>query len=157
MKPILVVQGAQAIDDVPRLIELEQAAEIRFATSVDELRQALTGAEVMLGWNFRADSLRQAWGSADSLRWIHWGGAGVDAAGALEIRWSRGTAVSRFHPGWLYAHDYSNPRVSDEFGIEPESWDADSCPEPPSFNGAAMPIDFIFARNLSARVLGSSF
>ena len=85
MKPILVVQGAQAIDDVPRLIELEQAAEIRFATSVDELQQALTGAEVMLGWNFRADSLRQAWGSADSLRWIHWGGAGVDAAMFSEL------------------------------------------------------------------------
>ncbi len=64
--------------------------------------------------------------------------AGVDAAGALALRWSRRTAISRFHPGWLYAHDYSNPRVNDEFGIEPESWDADRRPEPPSFDGAAI-------------------
>jgi phosphoglycerate dehydrogenase-like enzyme len=34
----------------------------------------------MLGWNFRADSLRAAWDSASHLRWIHWAGAGVDAA-----------------------------------------------------------------------------
>jgi phosphoglycerate dehydrogenase-like enzyme len=44
------------------------------------LRRLLPGAEVMLGWNFRAASLREAWDAADSLRWIHWAGAGVDAA-----------------------------------------------------------------------------
>ena len=80
MKPILVVQGAQRVEEVPRLAELQDQADIRFATTADELHQALPGAEVMLGWNFRADSLREAWGSADSLRWIQWGGAGVDAA-----------------------------------------------------------------------------
>ena len=80
MKPILVVQGAKAVDEVPRLSELEGEAEIRFATSTDELTRALPGADIMLGWNFRADSLREAWSSADRLRWIHWGGAGVDAA-----------------------------------------------------------------------------
>jgi len=80
MKPVLVVQGATAIDQVPRLAELSQQAEIRLAVSVDELRAALPGADALLGWNFRADNLRQAWGAADRLRWIHWGGAGVDAA-----------------------------------------------------------------------------
>ena len=80
MKPVLLVQGAETVDQVPRLDELASQAEIRFASSADELRQALPGAEVMLGWNFRADSLREAWDSADALRWIHWGGAGVDAA-----------------------------------------------------------------------------
>lgn len=80
MKPILVVQGASRIDDVPRLGELQDQAEIRFASSTDELRAALPGAEAMLGWNFRADSLREAWDSAADLRWIHWCGAGVDAA-----------------------------------------------------------------------------
>ena len=34
----------------------------------------------MLGWNFRAASLREAWAAVDSLCWIHWAGAGVDAA-----------------------------------------------------------------------------
>lgn len=80
MKTVLVVQGARRVKDVPRLEEIETEAEIRFATSADELRDALPGAEVLLGWNFRADSLQQAWASASELRWIHWGGAGVDAA-----------------------------------------------------------------------------
>ena len=80
MKPVLLIQGAEQIDEVPRLGELSKQAELRFATSADELRTALPGAEVMLGWNFRADSLREAWDSATELRWIHWAGAGVDAA-----------------------------------------------------------------------------
>lgn len=80
MKPVLVVQGVTRIDEVPRLGELEGKAEIRFATTVDELHAALPGADVLLGWNFRADFLQQAWDSASGLRWIHWAGAGVDAA-----------------------------------------------------------------------------
>ena len=80
MNPVLVVQGVASSDEVPRLEELAAQAEIRCATTVDELRAALPGADVLLGWNFRADSLREAWDSADRLRWIHWGGAGVDAA-----------------------------------------------------------------------------
>ena len=80
MKPVLVVQGVTRIDEVPHLGQLEGRAEIRFATSVDELRSALPGADVLLGWNFRAENLREAWEAADSLRWMHWGGAGVDAA-----------------------------------------------------------------------------
>ena len=80
MKPVLVIQGARTIDEVPRLTELSDQAELRFATTEDELRATLPGAEAMLGWNFRADSLRAAWDSASDLRWIHWAGAGVDAA-----------------------------------------------------------------------------
>jgi len=80
LKPILVVQGVKQLDEVPGLEVLADQAEIRTATSVSELRAALAGAEVMLGWNFRADSLRAAWSAADSLRWLHWAGAGVDAA-----------------------------------------------------------------------------
>ncbi|MDH3760196.1 MAG: D-2-hydroxyacid dehydrogenase [Gammaproteobacteria bacterium] len=88
MKPVLVVQGASRIDEVPRLAELENDVEIRLATSTDELRAALPGAEAMLGWNFRADSLQQAWDCAGDLRWIHWGGAGVDAAMFAELKQS---------------------------------------------------------------------
>jgi phosphoglycerate dehydrogenase-like enzyme len=80
MKPVLLVQGVKHIDEVPRLAELSDQAEIRCASSVEELRAMLPGAEVMLGWNFRAASLREAWSAVDSLRWIHWAGAGVDAA-----------------------------------------------------------------------------
>jgi phosphoglycerate dehydrogenase-like enzyme len=80
MKPVLLVQGASSIDDVPGLAAIEAQAEIRFASDTEEMRAALPGAEVMLGWDFRADSLREAWDHAGDLRWIHWGGAGVDAA-----------------------------------------------------------------------------
>ena len=85
MKPVLLVQGATSIDDVPGLASIADQAEIRFASDADEMRAALPGAEIMLGWNFRADSLREAWASADALRWIHWGGAGVDAAMFSEL------------------------------------------------------------------------
>ncbi len=80
MKPILLVQGVKHIDEVPRLAELSDQAEIRCASSANDLRTMLPGAEVMLGWNFRAASLRNAWSAVDGLRWIHWAGAGVDAA-----------------------------------------------------------------------------
>jgi len=80
LKPVLLVQGVKQIDEVPRLHELIDQAEIRFATSVDELRRQLPGADVMLSWDFSATSLRDAWSAASDLRWIHWAGAGVDAA-----------------------------------------------------------------------------
>jgi len=80
MKPVLLVQGVKQVDEVPRLNELVDHAEIRFATSVEELQRQLPGTDVMLGWNFRAASLRDAWSAARDLRWIHWAGAGVDAA-----------------------------------------------------------------------------
>ncbi len=80
MKPVLLVQGVKDIDEVPRLHELRDQAEIRCAHDDADFRRMLPGAEVLLGWNFRAASLREAWAEADGLRWIHWAGAGVDAA-----------------------------------------------------------------------------
>ena len=80
MKPVLLVQGVQSMDEVPGLDSLRDEVEIRVASTVDELRAELPGSDVLLGWNFRADSLREAWPAADRLRWIHWAGAGVDAA-----------------------------------------------------------------------------
>jgi len=80
VKPILLVQGINNLDEVPRLAELSDQAEIRCANSVEDLHAMLPGAEVMLGWSFRAASLREAWPAVDGLRWIHWAGAGVDAA-----------------------------------------------------------------------------
>jgi phosphoglycerate dehydrogenase-like enzyme len=78
LKPVLVIQGEKGIDVVPRLDELSGQVELRFASTAAELRNALPGADVLLGWNFRA-GLQDVWGSASDLRWIHWAGAGVDA------------------------------------------------------------------------------
>ncbi|MFP6743667.1 MAG: D-2-hydroxyacid dehydrogenase, partial [Alphaproteobacteria bacterium] len=76
---VIAVQGAAGVDDVPGLGRLGEQAELRFATTVDELHRALAGADVMLGWDFAAGGLDQAWDVAGDLRWVHWCGAGVDA------------------------------------------------------------------------------
>ena len=76
---VVVIQGARGVEDVPGLAEISSSLELRFANTDEELARAFQGAEVMLGWDFRAAAVRRAWGSADRLRWIHWGGAGVDA------------------------------------------------------------------------------
>lgn len=75
----VVIHGAESPGAVPGLAELEGEAEFQVATSVQELEAALPGAEVVLGWDFRAGELARAWPVATSLRWIHWCGAGVDA------------------------------------------------------------------------------
>jgi len=79
-KTILVVQGASGFSDVPGLSAVADGAEIRFATDRNSLNAVLPGADVLLGWDFRADDLEACWSAADTLKWIHWGGAGVDAA-----------------------------------------------------------------------------
>lgn len=78
-KPVVVVQGAKDAHDVPGLETKASEVALRFATSEPELSAALPGADVLLGWDFRADALRNAWAKASELRWIHWSGAGVDA------------------------------------------------------------------------------
>ena len=75
----VVILGAKSPGAVPGLAELEGDAEFQVATSVQELETVLPGAEILLGWDFRADELTQAWPAAAKLRWVHWCGAGVDA------------------------------------------------------------------------------
>ncbi len=76
---IVVIHGASDPRDVPGLDRLDDDVVLRAAPTVDALRTALPGAEVVLGWDFRAGALEAAWGAADRLRWIHWAAAGVDA------------------------------------------------------------------------------
>lgn len=90
----IVVQGATSADDVPGIAALaegpgiaalaegpgEPEVELRFSMTVGELRAALPGADVLLGWDFAAGGLEEAWDAAGDLRWIQWCGAGVNAA-----------------------------------------------------------------------------
>ena len=76
----VVIQGVESAGEVPGLETLAGEASFRCAGSLDALRDALPGAEVLLGWKFDASDVRHAFGRADRLRWIQWGGAGVDAA-----------------------------------------------------------------------------
>ena len=76
----VVIQGVESACDVPGIEAIEADAAFRCASDLDALRDALPGAEVLLGWNFAADDVMHAFECADRLRWIQWGGAGVDAA-----------------------------------------------------------------------------
>ena len=75
----VVIQGVESAGEVPGLDALAGDAVFRCASSLGALREALPGAEVLLGWNFAADDVARAFDRADRLRWIQWGGAGVDA------------------------------------------------------------------------------
>ncbi len=63
----------------PGLESVAGAAEVRYAGSLEALRAALPGAEVLFVADFRSRMLREAWPAARDLRWIHLAGAGVDA------------------------------------------------------------------------------
>lgn len=76
----LVVQGAEKISDVPGLHEVATGIEVVCAPDVDALEKHLPGADILLGWDFRGRDLADCWHCVDKLQWIHWCGAGVDAA-----------------------------------------------------------------------------
>ncbi len=76
----VLIQGAASAEEVPGLAAIADAADFRFAMTADELRAALPGADVLLGWDFAAGGLEEAWENATDLRWIQWCGAGVNAA-----------------------------------------------------------------------------
>lgn len=76
----VLIQGVETPGEVPGIEAIAAHSEFRCANRLDELRASLPGAEVLLGWSFRAADLRYAFDRANRLRWIQWGGAGVDAA-----------------------------------------------------------------------------
>lgn len=76
----LVVQGAAGADDIVDFERIAALATVRFAPDAETLTAALPGADALLGWKFSNRALPQAWHAVDRLRWIHWCGAGVDAA-----------------------------------------------------------------------------
>ncbi len=76
----IVVNGASKISEIPGLDVLSDEAELVCAPDAERLAAVLPGAEILLGWDFKGRDLPDAWPLADSLKWIHWCGAGVDAA-----------------------------------------------------------------------------
>ncbi|NGN91237.1 D-2-hydroxyacid dehydrogenase [Nocardioides sp. KC13] len=56
---------------------IEADAEVTY-TDAEGLADALRGAEALLLWDYFSEAVRDAWPSADSLRWIHVAAAGVD-------------------------------------------------------------------------------
>jgi phosphoglycerate dehydrogenase-like enzyme len=60
----------------PRLSEIEELAEVRL-TKADGLASAMDGADVLYQWHSFSPALRENWGAAASLKWIHVSAAGV--------------------------------------------------------------------------------
>jgi len=75
----VLIHGAATVDEVPGLRAVGEGVSFRCARSIDELSRELPHAQVLLGWDFRAADLAALWSRASAMRWIHWGGAGVDA------------------------------------------------------------------------------
>ena len=75
----VLIHGAASVREVRGLEAVEGEVRFQSARSIDELRQRLPHAQILLGWDFRAHDLAEVWSAARELRWIHWGGAGVDA------------------------------------------------------------------------------
>ena len=64
---------------------LRELADVTYADAAG-LAQALPGTEVLFVWDFFSGALRDAWHTADSLRWVHVAAAGVDAVLFDELR-----------------------------------------------------------------------
>ena len=88
-KPVVVVLATPQGPPPPKLESVAKVATLRHARSPQELAQALEGAEVLLIWDFRSATLRDAWSHARDLRWIHAASAGVDTILFPELAASR--------------------------------------------------------------------
>lgn len=78
--PNVTIFGARGAEELPGLTAIGDSARLRFAGSAEELAQLIPDTDVMLNWDFRAGALEHVWPRARRLQWVHWAGAGVDAA-----------------------------------------------------------------------------
>lgn len=75
--PLVVV--ARVDKPPPGLPETETGARYVFARDADELRDALSDAEVMFAWNYADPTVfEKSFSAARRLRWIHTAGVGVE-------------------------------------------------------------------------------
>lgn len=79
-RPNVTVFGAERPEDLPGLSAIENEIRLRLAPREQDLAQVIPDTEILLSWDFRAGVLERVWSRAGKLRWVHWAGAGVDAA-----------------------------------------------------------------------------
>ena len=77
MKHIMAIYGAENPQELPGIDKMPGSVELRYAFTVDELREAAQGADMMFLWSGTGAVVQQAWSATDNLRWIHQAGAGV--------------------------------------------------------------------------------
>lgn len=76
-RPVIVVLCSPADGRPPHLEPVEARAEVRY-TDAAGLAAAVDGAEALLLWDFFSTAVKDVWGHAGALRWIHVAAAGVD-------------------------------------------------------------------------------
>lgn len=76
----VLVLGARADSPPPGLPETGTGARYRFADDAAGVRAGLPLADAILHWSDRTTLLREAWPTANRLRWIHAVGVGVEWA-----------------------------------------------------------------------------
>ncbi|MEA2551618.1 MAG: hypothetical protein QOE25_1387, partial [Actinomycetota bacterium] len=76
-RPIVVVLGPRD-EPPPGIKRAEEFADLRFADSMNELLDALPGADGLFFWHASRRDLEEAWEAAKGLRWIQTASDGVD-------------------------------------------------------------------------------
>lgn len=74
----VVVMGAEESDPPPGIRMIEEAVDLAFATTVEDLARKLESAEVLFAWRPDREVLQAAWPRAARLCWIQAAWAGVD-------------------------------------------------------------------------------
>ena len=78
-RPTIAILGADGVPEPANLDQISELATIRPCTA-QTLPAALTGADVLLVWDFFSRALKDNWGPATAdLRWVHVCAAGVDS------------------------------------------------------------------------------
>jgi phosphoglycerate dehydrogenase-like enzyme len=83
---VVTVFGVKSEDELPGLASIRDVVELRLAPTEEDLARVIGDTDILMSWDFRAGVLRGVWPDARRLRWVHWAGAGVDAALFPELR-----------------------------------------------------------------------
>ena len=77
--PLVAILDREHGPPPPGLEPVAETAALRHAVSIQELKDALSDADVLLVWDFRSPKLRDAWPQARRLKWVHVAAVGVEA------------------------------------------------------------------------------
>ena len=73
-RPVVAALYREALP--PRIDEVQELADVRL-TKADGLAEAMDGADVLYQWHSFSPALKENWGAASTLQWIHVSAAGV--------------------------------------------------------------------------------
>src|SRR5919107_1894439 len=73
-RPVVATLYREALP--PRIAEVQELAEVRL-TKADGLAEAMDGADVLYQWHSFSPALKENWGAAATLKWVHVSAAGV--------------------------------------------------------------------------------